>query len=144
MNDIKEIGTQFECIKYAMRQTKEGFALTLILHPNDTPEAIMRDLVGQRYMAVFVRIDDNEEPVPDRRTDAGIKAVAMAGTLAADSRFQGWLVINDLADNANEESAAAAVRTYCGVTSRKELKVNAAARDKLYNLRDQFAVDLRK
>ena len=54
---------QFEGMKTALRQTKDGYSLTLAVHPDDLPDDLMRDFVGSRYMVVMVRVGDNEQPM---------------------------------------------------------------------------------
>lgn len=144
MSDLAEISSKIECRKIAMRQTDKGHVISLLVHPDDMPENLFRDPVGQRYMAVLVRLNDQDEPVADPQTEEGIKAVTAAGALCADPRFQGWLVINDIAEEASEEAAAAALRIECRVTSRKEFRVNQEARQRFFALRDQFVADLRR
>ena len=47
---------QFESVKAGLRQSKEGYMLTLSVHPDDLPDDLMRDFVGSRYMVVMVRV----------------------------------------------------------------------------------------
>ena len=54
---------QFEAIKTALKQTKDGYSLSLAVHPDELPDNLMRDFVGSRYMVVMVRINDNEQPM---------------------------------------------------------------------------------
>jgi hypothetical protein len=144
MSDVRDVHTQFEAVKVAMSQSKDGHILKLACHPNDTPEAIMRDPVGTRYMIVLVRMDDEGKPVASQQDEEGRKAVALAGTLCADDHFQQWLTINNEIDEANEQAASIWLRKYLGLTSRKELKHDAAARKKLLGVRDEFTEALRK
>ena len=143
MGELDELATRIECVKVAMRQAKEGFVVSLALHPNDAPEEFLRDPVGQRYVAAFVRVNEQDEPVPDQKTAVGLMAVRKAAMLAGDPRFQGWLVQIGLADEASEEHAVMAIRKYCGVVSRKELKTNTLARNKFNGLIDEFDAMLR-
>ena len=50
---------KFEGVKTALKQTKDGYSLTLAVHPDDLPQDLMRDFVGARYMVVMVRLGDN-------------------------------------------------------------------------------------
>lgn len=143
MSELDEIATKAECLKVAMRQTKDGYVMSLVIHPNDMPEDLLRDPVGQRYLAVFVRVDETEEPVPSQDVLAGEAAVKQAGALCSDPRFQGWLVSKGMADEADEDSASVAVRKHCGVTSRKELKTNKKAFKTFKSLVDEFQYELR-
>jgi hypothetical protein len=74
----------------------------------------------------------------------GIMAVNVAGALARDTRFQNWCVQQELTDVISEAAAADAIRTYAGVHSRSELKLNSKARRRFLALRDEFANDLRR
>ena len=38
----------FEAVKIAMRQDKNGYVLTLSVHPDDVPESLLRNWVGSR------------------------------------------------------------------------------------------------
>jgi hypothetical protein len=135
--------TQFEGVKIAMTQDKNGHVLRLSIHPNDTPESIMRDPVGTRYMVVLVRTNDAGEPVPSPVDEDGKKAVALAGTLCGDVKFQSWLARKGHTDDASEEAASVWLRKYLAITSRKELKTDSKARKALYDLRSEFVDDLR-
>jgi len=55
---------QFEAVKTALRQSKEGYVLSLAVHPDDLPGDLMRDFVGSRYVVVMVRLGDDEHTVP--------------------------------------------------------------------------------
>ena len=68
---------QFEGIKTGLRQSKEGYNLTLAVHPDDLPDDLMRDFVGSRYMVVMVRIGDDEQPVNREVEFAGGHAVKL-------------------------------------------------------------------
>ena len=72
---------QFEGIKTSLRQTKDGYSLTLSVHPDDLPDDLMRDFVGSRYMVVMVRIGDNEQPLNRELEFPGAHAVKMAGMM---------------------------------------------------------------
>jgi hypothetical protein len=142
--EIELLSSKFEAVKIAMNQDKTGFILKLSVHPNDAPEDIMRDPVGTRYLVVAVRIGDEGEAIASPSLRDGIVAVNLAGQLARDSRFQTWLVQQELSDVISEAAAADAIRTHCGVVSRSDLKTNVAARRRFLALRDEFANDLRR
>lgn len=143
-SEIAKLSSRFEAVKVAMTQDKNGHILKLAIHPNDTPEDIMRDLVGTRYMIVAVRMDDEGKPVQGEASRVGEQAVKLAATLCGDSRFQSWLAMSQIIDSPSESAAVDFVRAHCGVQSRAELKTNAAARDKLMQIRDEFAIHLRR
>jgi len=141
---VADKGTKVECVKVAMRQSKDGHILTLSIHPNDMPEELFRDPVGQRYVAVLVRVNDQDEPVAAKETAAAIAMVKSSVMLAQDPRFQLWLVTSDMAEEASEEQAVNAIRRHCQIASRKELRVNKAAQKRFLDLRDWFQADLRR
>ena len=147
MSDEEEIESitsrRFEAVQIAMTKDKNGFILKLSIHPDDAPEDLLRDPVGTRYVIVAVKLDDEDQPVvPVKMTD-GQNAVKMAAMLCADQRFQGWLCQTQLADEMSEDAARNAVRTYCGVKSRADLRVNEMARKRFLELRSGFEENLR-
>lgn len=143
MEDIRDVHTQFEGVKIAMTQDKNGHVLKLAIHPNDTPESIMRDPVGTRYMVVLVRLGEEGQPVASPQDEEGRKAVKLAGTLCGDEKFQQWLAYSGDIDDMTEDNASAWMRKYLNVTSRKELKTNREARSKLAALRDEFVIAMK-
>ena len=142
--EIAELSSKFEAVKIAMQQDKHGHILRLSIHPNDTPEDIMRDPVGTRYLVVAVRIGDEGEPIASPSVRDGLMAVKLAGALARDNRFQVWLVQQEMADVISETAAADVIRTHSGVRSRSDLKTDLAARRRFLALRDEFADHLRR
>ena len=44
---------QFEAIKTSLKQSKDGYILTLAVHPDDLPDDLMRDFIGSRYVVVM-------------------------------------------------------------------------------------------
>ena len=94
---------QFEGVKTALRQTKDGYSLTLAVHPDELPGDLMRDFVGSRYMVVMVRIGDNEQPINRELEFPGDHAVKMAGMLCRDSDFWAWLDTKGWATVRSEE-----------------------------------------
>lgn len=141
--DVRGNATSFEAVKIAFTQDKNGFVLKLSLHPSDAPEAVMMDALGTRYMVTLVRLADDNTPVPSSSEEEGKRAVALAGALCGDEKFQSWLAMSGDIDEPTELNASAWLRSYLGVTSRKELKIDRTARDKLYGLRDEFVRDLK-
>jgi hypothetical protein len=112
----------FECLKVALKQDRTGFVLTLKIHPDEIPEALIRDFVGARYGCALVRINDDETPVVynDR--------VTRAATLCKDKKFQNFLGVF------NEDKAVATIYKYCQISSRSELNGNKKAQDLFDNL----------
>lgn len=136
--DIRELATKAEFVKIGLRHTKDGIIFQFAFHPADLPEDLIRDPLGTRYLGAFVRLSEHDQPVAAKGTEEGRLAVKQAATLCADEKFQGWLCFNGYADEVSEEAAAIAVRTYCGIASRSELKTNKEAQAKFVGLRDMF------
>lgn len=128
----------FEAVKIAMTQDKNGHVLRLSIHPDDTPEAIMRDPVGTRYKVGVYRMGDTDAPVPSKDTEEGMKAVKMAGVLCASEEFQEWLLFRDEIEEASEEAATLWMREKLGVKSRTELRINKAARGILAGIVESY------
>ena len=74
---------QFEGVKMGLKQSKDGYVLTLAVHPDELPDAMMRDFVGSRYVVVMVRLGDDEQPMTRENEFPGDHAVKMAGILVA-------------------------------------------------------------
>lgn len=65
---MKDVDTTvaFEAVRVAFRQDKEGYVLTLRIHPSDVTDSIMTDRLGQRYGAALVKINDEPTPAASR------------------------------------------------------------------------------
>lgn len=129
---------QFEGIKTALKQTKDGYSLTLAVHPDDLPQDLMRDFVGARYMVVMVRMGDNEQPMDREKQYPGDTAVKIAGMLCRDPEFWQWLYEKEWLFEKNEQACIEALSGILGIDSRKELKTNEQARTALDNVRRSF------
>ena len=117
---------QFEARKVALKQDRTGFVLTLAIHPDETPEELLRDFVGARYACAVVRIQDDESPtVYDNR-------VQKAGMLCRSPEFQEFLLCD------NETDAAHMLCKHCGIESRTELHGNIEAKVKFDALVNEF------
>jgi hypothetical protein len=100
---------QFEARKVALKQDRTGFILTLSMHPDETPEEILRDFVGTRYACALVRIQDDETATPYNNR------VQKAGMLCRLPNFQDFLKTN------SEDEAAVELCKRCAIDSRTEL-----------------------
>lgn len=136
--DFKDISTKVEVVKIGMRHTKDGHVVSFAINPHDTPQELMADPLGQRYLAVLVRLDHQDQPVPSQENEDGKKAVMLAGTLCRDQNFQEWLAITGEIDEPSDSAASVWLRGRLNVVSRKELKTDKAARDKLFDVREEF------
>ena len=114
----------FEALKVSLKQDRDGFVLTLRIHPDEIDESILRDFVGARYQVVMVRIGDDEMPHTDWTKWAGI--------LCKNKAFQDFLEVD------SEPQAAQSVCETCGIKSRAELKNNKEAQQRFKQLVDEY------
>ena len=129
---------QFEGIKTGLKQPKDGYVLTMAVHPDDLPDDLMRDFVGSRYVVVMVRLGDDEKPMNREHEFPGDHALKMAGMLCRNPEFWEWLSQKDLAKPRSEKECAASLVDYLGIESRKELKTDEGARDLFNRLKASF------
>ena len=122
--------SQFEAKKIALKQTKDGHVLTLAIHPDESPDEILRDFVGARYMVVMVRLGDEEKPL-NREEYAGGQMVKLAGMLCRDSKFWDYLYEQGLLFETNEAACTEWIKAYLNIASRAELKTNIEAQGAL-------------
>ena len=127
---------QFEAVKIAMKQDKEGYVLTLRVHPDDVPHALFTDFVGARYQTVMVRIGDDDRPL---NRDNFSEVVKLAGMLCRDKMFSTFLMDSGYIFDDEESTVVEWMKDELNIKSRSELKTNkdAAEKLKLFNLRFQ-------
>ncbi len=128
----------FEGIKLGLKQSKDGFVLTLAVHPDEIPDALMRDFVGSRYQVVMVRLGDDDQPMSREGEFPGDHAVKMAGILCRDPDFWKWLNDREMLMEKNEKACAEWMTSYLGIESRKELKTDTEARSLFNQLKRSF------
>lgn len=122
--------SQFEGKKVALKQTKDGHVLTLAIHPDETPDELLRDYVGARYMVVMVRLGDDEKPL-NREEYAGAQMVKLAGMLCRDRQFWEFLYEKGMLFETNEEACVEWMKSYLNIASRADLKTNIEAQGAL-------------
>lgn len=88
---------------------------------------------GQRMMAVFVEIGDDEQPVPPQPAEPqeerkGGPLARLAGIWCADPGFRAWVSSHYNTRVGNPEEAADVIRKVCGIPSRAELDHDPRAR----------------
>lgn len=128
----------FEAIKLGLKQSKDGYVLTLAIHPDDLDEAIMRDFVGSRYQVVMVRLGDDDQPLSREGEFPGDHAVKMAGILCRDPDFWRWLNDREMLMEKNEKACTEWLTSYLSIESRKELKTDTEARNLFNQLKRSF------
>lgn len=126
---------QYESVKIAMKQDKEGYVLTLRVHPDEVPEALLRDFCGARYQVVMVRLGDDEKPV-QRENFSDV--VRLAGMLCRDKLFAKYLVENGFIFDDSEDDVIDWMKHELGISSRSELKTNKTAADNLKGFNMEF------
>lgn len=126
---------QYEAIKIAMKQDKEGFILTLRVHPDSVPEALFRDFVGARYQVVMVRVGDDERPL---NRDNFSEIVKLAGMLPRNPEFRHWLSSLGHIFDDDEDEAVAWIKEQCQIQSRRELNTKQPAAAKLRQINQEF------
>jgi hypothetical protein len=129
---------QFEGVKIALKQDKNGYVLTLGMHPDDVPEELLRDFIGARYQVVMVRINLVEEPLDRQSEFESERSIRLAGMLCRNPQFWAYLNGQALILEENEEEAAEYLRHYLQIQSRSDLKTNAQARIRLDSIYKDF------
>jgi hypothetical protein len=128
---------QFEAVKMALKQNKDGYVLTMNVHPDEVPDELLRDFVGARYQVVMVRLADDDMPI-DRREFEGHKAVRLAGVLCRETEFWAFLFESDEIFEPTEDNVTNWLRGYLGIKSRSELKTNQEARERLAKVNKDY------
>ena len=130
--------SQFEARKIALKQTKEGHVLTLAIHPDESPDEVLRDFVGSRYMVVMVRLADNEVPMVRDEEFAGAKLVKQAGMLCRETQFWDYLYDQAQIFEQSESHAVSWLCQYLNISSRAELKANESAQHLFKQLNEEY------
>ena len=128
---------QFEAVKMALKQDKNGYALTLSVHPDMVPEDLLRDFVGSRYQVVMVRINEDEQPM-NRSSELNRDYVRAAAILCRDRRFAQFLYEANQIFEATEEMATAWLKEELGVASRTDIPSNPTAISRLLSIQQEF------
>lgn len=159
----KRASYKFECKKDGLKQNQDGgIKVVFTIHPNDMPQALYSDEMGQRYVAVLVPLNEDETPrlapassapaevkgntdalvTPSSSAQGGDKPknyTAAAKLLALDLNFRKYAARNypgifvlDL--SMGEEH----IEKYCGVTSCKDIKDGTEAGKKFARLYAEF------
>jgi len=140
MAEIEDATIKFEAKKIALKQSKEGTVVTLVVHPSDTANIapLWETWTGQRYMVVMVGMDDAEQPVSTNTATAAKRTIQQAGILCRDPAFQNWLTGEAGTYIADNEMCVKALCEILGISSRTEMKENHEARDAFLDIRDRF------
>jgi hypothetical protein len=128
----------FEAIKMALKQDKDGYVLTLRVHPDDLDQDLMRDFIGSRYQVVMVRLNETESPMDREAELGGAKAVRVAGMLCRDPKFWEYLHQDLQIIEASEKEATEWLRNYLDVPSRSDVRTNPKAQELLDKVHKEF------
>ena len=141
---------EIECKKDSLRQNQDGtWKLVLTVAPDGLPDAVMKAPPGTRYVAVFVEVGDNEEPV--KRAPAAPEKVKVpfkdmplsvqAGIRCGDPTFWEFLRWKGYAcDSDPVDQSADVVRSLCGVQSRSSLDTIGSAGSAWMAIEADYAV----
>ena len=128
---------QFEAVKVALKQDKNGFMLTLNVHPDEIPHDLVKDFVGARYQVVMVRLNGEDKPM-NRDQEHTRDMVKIAGILCKDPDFHHFLLETGNIIEANEKETIDWMRNELGIASRAELKNNTEAAKHLMTINEEF------
>lgn len=133
----------FECRKLHLKQSKDGFVLSVLIHPNDLPEEVIMSPLMSQYMVAMVRMADNSEPQENKTKTEEERAVTSAAMLCENERFRNWLEAKGVVVDNSKEETIDYVRRFCGIRSRSDLKSNAGARELFKSLKADFETAVR-
>jgi hypothetical protein len=128
---------QFEGVKIAIKQDRTGYILTLNVHPDEVPEALLRDFVGARYQVVMVRLNGEEQPI-NREAEYSRDAVRAAGILCRDAQFAQYLLDIGQIFELTESAVVSWLKEELDIQSRAELKENQQAAKKLQFVQQEY------
>ena len=127
---------QFEGIKTGLKQSKDGYMLSLAVHPDDLPDNLVKDFIGARYMVVMVRLGDDEKPVVQvRKNDP---AVSMAGLVCRDKYFWDYISLREGELVTSEAECSEWMKMHFDIDSRADFKTNTEAREKFIKFKEAF------
>lgn len=121
-----DLAFSFEAVFIGATKDAKGFVVKLAIHPNDVPEAFVKDLIGSRYQVGACRVDDQGQPV-GKKKDVGSAEVQRAAQVCQNPDFQIFMKERHGAFDASEKEARDTLCTYCGIESRSELKTSRQA-----------------
>ncbi|PZQ45007.1 MAG: hypothetical protein DI551_08725 [Micavibrio aeruginosavorus] len=148
----RKIGYRMEVKKHALSQLQDGSVkVTFTIHPQEVDQRLYADLMGQRYVAVIVPLNDDdtpkvsgghasqqtaapEAPIPPAPFSkwSELKYVVRAGILAENEDFMAYAALQKFDD------AAEYIRDVCGVQSRREIDINPKSREAFDRMHNSF------
>ena len=128
---------QFEAVKIAMKQDKNGIILTLNIHPDELPIELMRDFVGARYQVVMVRLNDADKPM-SRDAEYSRDPVRTAGILCRDKQFAQYLHNKEQIFEMKEDDVIEWLKSELDIESRTELKEDQQKAKRFWAINEEF------
>ncbi len=139
-SDVAIAAYKFEAVKVKLLQNKEGIMLSLVIHPNEVPQDLVRDWVGSRYMVAMAKLDDDDQPVIPKSVDEGKKARTSAVMLCKDEKF--WTFVGmkvpSMAPVWNEEECAEGLKVILEIDSRSVIAKDKDVCRRFIELRNEF------
>ena len=129
--------SQFAAVKVSMKQDNSGYVLTLRIHPDEVPEEILRDFVGARYMAVLVRLNEEERPM-NREAELAKDMVRISGMLCRDPQFWEFLSEAGGVIEKSEKEATEWLKDHLKVESRSDIAKSQVATEKMLGVKQEF------
>lgn len=142
--EAREIALNFECELAALRASKDGVRITLLVHPQEgCIPAFLEIGINKRLIVSAVPIGDDEEIAPPRSLVEGARAVRKAAMLCRNTDFHEFATrqsyIQPCASPAEAEDACKFfVRAWCQVKSRSDIKYDPSAQQRLSELIGEF------
>ena len=132
---------KFEAVKVKVIQNREGYMLSLSVHPNEVPEELLRDWVGSRYMVAMAKLDDDDQPVIPKSVEEGKRARTSAVMLCKDEKFWSFMGVKvpAMAPIWEEGECAEALKVYLNIDSRSRIAEDKEVCKRFIDLRDEFS-----
>lgn len=144
MTDIRAAAINFEAVKLALSQSKDGVAFKLSIHPDDVKPELWTHPIGARYMVALVRLGDDDQPLSKPQPPAegaaapnkskerwhDMKLSKRAAIMCGEPEFWQWIRSRfDMSPHEMPDATQAAgwLRHRTAVGSRAEYDINEAA-----------------
>lgn len=158
-DEARDSAVPCEMVLYAYRKNKDGVVVSFVVHPNDMPDALATAHIGSRWYGALVQIGDDEKPIPlkpaketpakpslakDKPSEKAKRdwrdtdPTTQAGIRCNEAVFAAFLKEAWPGTWRDHPDAAEAVRSICGVPSRKLLNTVHEARVLWHQLDGQF------
>jgi hypothetical protein len=138
--DEPEKAVSIEAAIQGFKRNSAGVAVTLKLHPDDTPPELFTTAGSSRWLIAWIQLGDADEPVEGEIASAGRRAESSARGLVRHPDFQSWCS-RTYGVSADEEGATQAVLESCGVEGLDEISMNHRATRLLEEVREEFVKD---